>query len=325
MAGSGYCLMNNSNPKNNQAHNTVSGMGNSEANKTPVNKRSHTPIFQRVTLFIIWAWLIVFALIPNILVLLASFLTRDEDTFLALPLTLDSYLRFVDPLYVKVFLHSLSMASITTLICLLLGYPFAWLVSRVAKRWQSFLMLLLIIPFWTNSLVRLYAVKLIIAANGLLSSALIAMGLIDEPLQILYTQKAVIGGLVYLLFPFMVLPLYAVFTDLREDIILASKDLGANKYQTFWHIILPLTTPGIISGVLLVLLPAMGMFYVADILGGSRNLLVGNIIKSQFLDARDWPFGAAASVLLTLTMAILIAAYYASSKRIGKTDYNEVA
>lgn len=286
---------------------------------------SKSPLFQRVTLFVIWAWLIVFALIPNILVVLASFMTRDEDTFLALPLNAESYLRFIDPLYLKVFLHSLSMASITTLICLALGYPFAWLVSRVSKKWQSFLMSLLIIPFWTNSLVRLYAVKLIIAANGLLSTALIAMGLIDEPLQILYTEKAVIGGLVYLLFPFMVLPLYAVFTDLRDDIVLASKDLGANKFQTFWHVILPLTTPGIISGVLLVLLPAMGMFYVADILGGSRNLLVGNIIKSQFLDARDWPFGAAASVLLTLTMAILIAAYYASSKRIGKTDHNEVA
>ena len=163
------------------------------------------------------------------------------------------------------------------------------------------------------------------AANGLLSTMLINHGRINEPLQILYTQKAVIGGLVYLLFPFMVLPLYAVFVDLRDDYILASKDLGANKLQTFWHVILPLTTPGIISGVLLVLLPAMGMFYVADILGGSRNLLVGNIIKSQFLDARDWPFGAAASVLLTLAMALLIMAYRASSKRIGKTDYNEVA
>ncbi len=292
---------------------------------TATNLRNNGRLFQRVTLFVIWAWLIIFALIPNILVVLASFLTRDEDKFLALPVTIDNYLRFVDPLYVKVFLHSLSMASVTTIICLLLGYPFAWLVSRTSKRWQSFLMLLLIIPFWTNSLVRLYAVKLIMAANGLLSSALIGMGLINEPLQILYTEKAVIGGLVYLLFPFMVLPLYAVFTDLRQDIVLASKDLGANKFQTFWHVILPLTTPGIISGVLLVLLPAMGMFYVADILGGSRNLLVGNIIKSQFLDARDWPFGAAASVLLTLTMAILIAAYYASSKRIGKTDHNEVA
>lgn len=281
--------------------------------------------FRRATLFVIWAWLIIFALLPNLIVIAASFLTRDEDTFLKLPVTFENYIRLIDPLYLKVFLHSLSMAAITTIICLLLGYPFAWLVSKAQKKWQSLLMLLLVIPFWTNSLVRLYAVKLIMAANGLLSSTLISLGLIHEPLQILYTQKAVIGGLVYLLFPFMVLPLYAVFTDLREDMVLASKDLGANKVQTFWHVILPLTTPGIISGVLLVLLPAMGMFYVADILGGSRNLLVGNIIKSQFLDARDWPFGAAASVLLTIAMAVLILAYRASSQRIGKTDYNEVA
>lgn len=290
---------------------------------TAIKKERH--VFRRVTLFVIWAWLIIFALLPNVIVIVASFLTRDEDKFLALPVTFDNYLRLIDPLYLKVFLHSLSMAAITTMICLLLGYPFAWLVSRAKARWQPLLMLLLVIPFWTNSLVRLYAVKLIMAANGLLSSALIGMGLIDEPLQILYTQKAVIGGLVYLLFPFMVLPLYAVFTDLRQDMILASQDLGANKYQTFWNVVLPLTMPGIISGVLLVLLPAMGMFYVADILGGSRNLLVGNIIKSQFLDSRDWPFGAAASVLLTVAMAVLILAYRASSRRIGKTNYNEVA
>lgn len=295
---------------------------NSVTDKT-AHKERH--LFRQVTLFVIWAWLIIFALLPNIIVMIASFLTRDEDKFLAMPITLENYLRLIDPLYLKVFLHSLSMASITTMICLLLGYPFAWLVSRAEKKWQPVLMLLLVIPFWTNSLVRLYAVKLMTAANGLLSSTLISLGLIDEPLQILYTQKAVIGGLVYLLFPFMVLPLYAVFVDLRDDFVLASKDLGANKLQTFWHVILPLTTPGIISGVLLVLLPAMGMFYVADIMGGSRNLLVGNIIKSQFLDARDWPFGASASVLLTVAMAILIIAYRASSRRIGKTDYNEVA
>ena len=186
-------------------------------------------------------------------------------------------------------------------------------------------MLLLILPFWTNSLVRVYALKLLFATNGLINKALLSIGIIDTPLTMLYTQGAVIVGLTYLLFPFMVLPLYAVFTDLRDDMLLASQDLGASKPQTFWHVVLPLTTPGIISGVLLVLLPAMGMFYVADILGGSRNLLVGNIIKNQFLDARDWPFGAAASVLLTLAMAVLLLAYRASSKRIGKTDFNEVA
>ncbi|WP_352336522.1 spermidine/putrescine ABC transporter permease PotB [Psychrobacter sp. 16-MNA-CIBAN-0192] len=281
--------------------------------------------FRTATLWLIWGWLLIFALLPNILVIAVSFLTRDSSAFISLPVSIDSYVRMIDPLYFDVFVHSLWMAGITTVICLLLGYPFAWLVSKAKARWQPLLMMLLILPFWTNSLVRTYALKLLFANNGLINKALLAVGIIDTPIDILYTQGAVIAGLTYLLFPFMVLPLYAVFTDLRNDMLLASQDLGATKTQTFWHVILPLTTPGIISGVLLVLLPAMGMFYVADILGGSRNLLVGNIIKNQFLDARDWPFGAAASVLLTLAMAVLLLAYRASSRRIGKTDFNEVA
>ncbi|MEK6218850.1 MAG: spermidine/putrescine ABC transporter permease PotB [Psychrobacter sp.] len=281
--------------------------------------------FRTATLWLIWGWLLIFALLPNILVIAVSFLTRDSSAFISLPVSIDSYVRMIDPLYFEVFVHSLWMAGITTVICLLLGYPFAWLVSKAKVRWQPLLMLLLILPFWTNSLVRTYALKLLFANNGLINKLLLAIGVIDTPIDILYTQGAVIAGLTYLLFPFMVLPLYAVFTDLRNDMLLASQDLGATKTQTFWHVVLPLTTPGIISGVLLVLLPAMGMFYVADILGGSRNLLVGNIIKNQFLDARDWPFGAAASVLLTLAMAVLLLAYHASSRRIGKTDFNEVA
>ncbi|MER2162998.1 MAG: spermidine/putrescine ABC transporter permease PotB [Psychrobacter alimentarius] len=281
--------------------------------------------FRTATLWLIWGWLLIFALLPNILVIAVSFLTRDSSAFISLPVSIDSYIRMMDPLYFEVFVHSLWMASITTVICLLLGYPFAWLVSKAKVRWQPLLMMLLILPFWTNSLVRTYALKLLFANNGLINKSLLAIGVIDAPIDILYTQGAVIAGLTYLLFPFMVLPLYAVFTDLRNDMLLASQDLGASKTQTFWHVVLPLTTPGIISGILLVLLPAMGMFYVADILGGSRNLLVGNIIKNQFLDARDWPFGAAASVLLTVAMAVLLLAYRASSRRIGKTDFNEVA
>jgi len=281
--------------------------------------------FRTATLWLIWGWLLIFALLPNILVIAVSFLTRDSSAFISLPVSIDSYVRMIDPLYFEVFVHSLWMAGITTVICLLLGYPFAWLISKAKVRWQPLLMLLLILPFWTNSLVRTYALKLLFANNGLINKLLLAIGVIDTPIDILYTKGAVIAGLTYLLFPFMVLPLYAVFTDLRNDMLLASQDLGASRTQTFWHVVLPLTTPGIISGVLLVLLPAMGMFYVADILGGSRNLLVGNIIKNQFLDARDWPFGAAASVLLTLAMAVLLLAYRASSRRIGKTDFNEVA
>ncbi|MCL1477221.1 spermidine/putrescine ABC transporter permease PotB [Marinobacter sp. M3C] len=274
--------------------------------------------FKTAVLVLVWGWLLFLVLAPNLLVVGASVMTRDPSTFIALPLNLDAYRQLFNPLYLDVFLHSLWMATLTTAICLLIGYPFAWALSKVQKRRQMLLIFLLIIPFWTNSLVRVYALKLILAANGLLNSALLWLGWISEPLQMLYTQGAVIIGLVYLLLPFMILPLYAVFDDLRQDVLLASHDLGAGRFATFTNVIIPLTLPGVLAGVMLVLLPAMGLFFVPDILGGSRNLLVGNVIKNQFLDARNWPFGAAASIVLTLTMALLMFAHRLSKQRLGE-------
>ena len=274
--------------------------------------------FKTAVLVLVWGWLLFLVLAPNLLVVGASVMTRDSSTFIALPLNLNAYRQLFNPLYLDVFLHSLWMATLTTAICLLIGYPFAWALSKVQKRRQMLLIFLLIIPFWTNSLVRIYALKLILAANGLLNSALLWLGWISEPLQMLYTQGAVIIGLVYLLLPFMILPLYAVFDDLRQDVLLASHDLGAGRFATFTNVIIPLTLPGVLAGVMLVLLPAMGLFFVPDILGGSRNLLVGNVIKNQFLDARNWPFGAAASIVLTLTMALLMFAHRLSKQRLGE-------
>jgi len=274
--------------------------------------------FRAAVLVLVWGWLLFLVLAPNMLVVGASVMTRDPSTFIALPLNLDAYRQLFNPLYLEVFLHSLYMAAMTTLICLLVGYPFAWALSRVEKRRQMLLIFLLIVPFWTNSLVRTYALKLILATNGLLNSALMSLGVIDEPAQLLYTEGAVIVGLVYLLLPFMILPLYSVFEDLRQDVLLASHDLGAGRLATFKNVIVPLTLPGVLAGVMLVLLPAMGLFFVPDILGGSRNLLVGNVIKNQFLDARNWPFGAAASIVLTLTMALLMFAHRLSKRRLGE-------
>lgn len=276
--------------------------------------------FRAAVLVLVWGWLLFLVLAPNMLVVGASVMTRDPSTFISLPLNLDAYRQLFNPLYLEVFLHSLYMAAITTLICLLIGYPFAWALSRVDKRRQMLLIFLLIVPFWTNSLVRTYALKLILATNGLLNSALISLGVLDEPAQLLYTEGAVIVGLVYLLLPFMILPLYSVFEDLRQDVLLASHDLGAGRLATFKNIIVPLTLPGVLAGVMLVLLPAMGLFFVPDILGGSRNLLVGNVIKNQFLDARNWPFGAAASIVLTLAMALLMFAHRLSKRRLGEED-----
>ncbi len=272
--------------------------------------------FRTAVLVLVWGWLLALVLVPNLLVVAVSFTARDPLRFVELSFTLENYRRLLDPLYLGVFADSLVLALVTTALCLVIGYPFAWAVSRVDPRWRPLLMLLMIIPFWTNSLVRTYAIKVLIAGNGLINSLLLQLGLVSEPLQMLYTGGAVVLGLVYILLPFMVLPLYAVFEDLREDLLHASRDLGAGPWATFRHVILPLTFPGVIAGCLLVLLPAMGMFYIADVLGGARNLLVGNVIKAQFLDARDWPFGAAISVTLTAAMGLLLLAYWYSHRRI---------
>ena len=279
--------------------------------------KARTP-FKTAVLAVIWGWMLVFVLLPNLLVFASSFLQRDELAFVRFDFTLANYARLLDPLYGGVLLHSLWMAAVTTAVCLLLGYPFAYALSRFPPRVKPLLVFLVIVPFWTNSLVRTYAIKLLLSTNGLINDGLLALGLIDAPLRMLYTEGAVITGLAYILLPFMILPLYAVFEHLRRDLLEASADLGAGRWHTFRRVVLPLTLPGIIAGCLLVLLPAMGMFYTADVLGGAKNLLVGNIIKNQFLDARDWPFGAATSLMLTVVMALLLLAYYRSVRLIRR-------
>src|SRR5690554_6741208 len=274
--------------------------------------------FRTAVLVLVWGWLLFLVFTPNLLVVGASVMTRDPGSFITLPPNRDSYRQCLNPLCLDAFRHCLYMADMTTVICTMIGFPFAWASSKVPKQRQVLLFFLLIVPFWTNPQVRTHALKLLQATNGLLNNALMSLGLIEEPLKMLYTEGAVIVGLVYLLLPFMILPLYAVFDDLREDYLRASHDLGAGRLSTFIHVIVPLTLPGVLAGVMLVLLPAMGLFFVPDILGGSRNLLVGNVIKNQFLDARNWPFGAAASIVLTLAMAFLMFAHRLSKRRIGE-------
>ena len=268
--------------------------------------------FRNSVLLLIWAWVLLFVFFPNTLIVGISFLQRHETAFVSTPLSLENYLRLLDPVYLQVLLHSLGIAVIATVVCLLIGYPFAYALRALPPRLKPLLIFLVIIPFWTNSLVRTYAMKLLLATNGLLNQALLGLGIIEVPLRLLYTEAAVIAGLVYVLLPFMILPLYAIFEQLRVDLLDASADLGAGRWRTFRYVVLPLTMPGVIAGCLLVLIPAVGMFYVADVLGGAKNLLVGNVIKSQFLDARDWPFGAAASIGLTVAMGLLLYAYYSS-------------
>ena len=274
--------------------------------------------FQKITVAIIFSWLIFFVLIPNLLVLTVSFLTRDGSDFYALPFTLDNYTNLLSPLYAQVVWNSLYMSGIATIICLLIGYPFAFMVSKINPKYRPFLLFLVVLPFWTNSLIRIYGMKVFLGVKGVLNTMLMDMGILSEPIRILNTEVAVIIGLVYLLLPFMILPLYSAIEKLDGRLLEAARDLGANAVQRFFRVILPLTMPGIVAGCLLVLLPAMGMFYVADLLGGAKVLLVGNVIKSEFLISRNWPFGSAISIGLTILMALLIFVYYRANKLLNK-------
>ncbi|MCK6264995.1 spermidine/putrescine ABC transporter permease PotB [Vibrio sp. ZSDE26] len=270
--------------------------------------------FRNTILAIIIGWLTLFVFVPNLMIIATSFLTRDEANLIDFTFTLNNYVRLADPLYIKVVWHSFYMATIATLLCLVVGYPFAYIITKMPKNTRPFMLFLVIIPFWTNSLIRTYGLKIVLGTQGVLNKSLLALDIIEKPIRLMYTETAVMIGLVYVLLPFMILPLYSAIEKLNGSYIEAAKDLGATKFQTFTKIILPLTMPGIIGGCLLVLLPALGMFYVADLLGGAKNLLIGNVIKSQVLNARDWPFGAATSIALTAAMALLLFAYYKAGK-----------
>ena len=275
-------------------------------------------LFQNIVITGVVGWLMVFVFLPNIMIIATSFLTRDDANLVEMIFTLDNYYRLFDPMYAEVLLHSINMALVATLACLILGYPFAFFLAKMPKKIQPLLLFLLIVPFWTNSLIRIYGLKIFLSTKGYFNEFLLWIGLIAKPLRIIYTPEAVVLGLVYILLPFMVLPLYSSIEKLDKPCLEAARDLGANKLQTFIRIIIPLTMPGIIAGCLLVMLPAMGLFFVADLMGGAKNLLIGNVIKSQFLNIRDWPFGAATSICLTLVMGLMLFVYYRAVKLLHK-------
>jgi len=265
--------------------------------------------FKHTSLVVIWLWLILFALLPFCLVLASSFLSHSENSFIQLPVTLSNYLQLNDAIYLRIIEKSVLIAGTATFICLLLGYPFAYMIARMQSRWKNFLILLVIIPFWTSSLIRSYALIAIIKAKGILNSALIAMGIIHHPLPLMFTNTAVVIGLVYNLLPFMILPILTNVERLDTRLVDAAYDLGANRFTTFRRVIIPLTMPGIVSGIILVFLPAMTLFYIPDILGGAKSILVGNLIQNQLLVAQNWPLGSAVSTVLTLMLVTLLLIY----------------
>lgn len=273
--------------------------------------------FQRSAIFSVLSWLFIFALIPNALVFMTSLLEPGDNEIVHLSFTLDNYWVLLSPIYGKIFIRSLYIASLCTFASLILAYPFAYFLSR-CQQFKNLLLLFVIIPFWTSSLIRAYAIVALLKTHGLINAILLKLGLISIPLQLMYTHTAVVIGLVYNLLPFMILPLYANLEKLDHRLIDAARDLGANRLTILFKILIPLTIPGILAGCMLVFLPAMTMFFIPDLLGGSKTMLLGNLIQNQFLSARNWPVGSAVSIALTITMLFLAWLY----KRYSKSNHD---
>lgn len=278
------------------------------------------PSFRFISLNIVWIWLLLFALIPYIMIFVASFMQHNETQLLTLPLTFENYIAMANSIYFRIFEKSFYLAGICTLFCLILGYPFAFFMAQAGDKIKGLLLLLVIIPFWTSSLIRSYAMIAILKTKGLLNALLLSLGIIHLPLQLLYTNTAVIIGLVYNLLPFMILPLYANIERLDHRLVDAAKDLGANRFTTFIRIILPLTMPGIMAGCMIVFLPAMTLFYIPDLLGGAKSMLLGNLIQDQFLFANNWPLGSTISIILTVIMGIMLWFYWRNTKESDRQD-----
>jgi spermidine/putrescine transport system permease protein len=267
------------------------------------------------------AYLIVFFAIPTLIMVVASLrypgefgglapLFVEDESGRHLELTIENYQRFFsDALYLLLFFKSLLYAAVTALVCLVVSYPLALLIARSPKKYRDVMVLLVILPFWSNFLIRVYAWIIILGPQsvfvGALNGFLGWFGI--EPITLLYTPFAVVVGMVYVHLPFMVLPLYANLEKHDPALLDAAQDLGANAWERFWRVTFPLSLPGVYAGAALVFIPAFGMFAIPDLLGGTEGIMIGNVIKQQFLDSRDWPFGSVLSMMLT-AMAVLLAA-----------------
>lgn len=253
------------------------------------------------------AWLAVFVLVPTLLLVVYSLCQRDAFGRVEYSFTLGNYRQAFEPLYARILWRSLIYAVVTTLACILIGYPVAYLIGRSPQRQRDWLILLVMLPFWTSFVIRTYAWITILSEHGVLNGVLQALRLTSNPISILYTPAAIVLGLVYTYLPFMILPIYTSVEQLDQRLLEAAADLGAGPLQTFWRVTLPLTRSGIAAGVVLTLIPAVGMFAVSSLLGGARESMIGDVIEREVVGAgRNLPFGAALSVLLTLLFLIAV-------------------
>ena len=251
--------------------------------------------------------------LPIIYIAVISFFKSDSYGGIIHTITFQNYIELFDLVYLKVFVNSALIAIITTIICILISYPFVLAISHKSKRIQQILMTLVMVPFLTNSLIRMYGWIVLLRKSGVINSLLIGLNMVEEPLSLMYNTFGIIIGMVYTLLPFMILPLYSSVSTIDKSLLEASSDLGASRLSRFKNIIFPQTIPGLFNGFLMVFTPSLGYFFIVDILGGGKMMILGNLIKNQFLTARNWPFGAAISVFLILITYLLISLY----KKIG--------
>jgi spermidine/putrescine transport system permease protein len=247
-------------------------------------------------------WLGLFFLVPLLLILAYSFGTSGVYGGITLGFNPGNFLKVFDPLYLEIIVRTFVIALITTLLCLTLGYPLAYFIALKSGSWKNVLILMVMIPFWTSLLLRAYAWVVILNGNGIANRTLQFLGITDEPLTLIFTPQAVLMGMVYSYLPFMILPLYAALEKFDVSLKEAAQDLGASRWHTFWRVTFPLSMPGVIAGSILVFIPSAGEFVIPDLLGGSRTMMTGNLIRSQFGQARDWAFGSALSVMLAVLL-----------------------
>ena len=255
-----------------------------------------------------WLWLWVLFVAPFAIVLAYSLLTRGPYGGLGPPWTAENFARLADPLYLMILLRSFVVAAVATAVCLVLAFPLALFISRSGPR-KNLYMQLVMLPFWTSFLVRTYAWLFLLRDTGLINTVLQHLGLIRQPLPLLYNDGAVLLGLVYGFLPFMVLPIYATLERLDPALVEAAADLGARPWTTLWRVVIPLAQPGIRAGAILVFIPCLGSYLTPDLLGGGRTVMIGNLVQNQFTTARDWPFGSAVSLALMAIVAVLVVVF----------------
>jgi len=262
-----------------------------------------------LTVLPLYLFTLCFVLGPLLYMIALSFATRGDGSSVVWNFTLDNYRKIGEPVYLQSFVQSFQLAFTSTGLIILLGYPFGYYMAKLSPKWKKRMMLLIMVPFWISSLIRMYGWIIILQAKGVLNRIMMKLGILEEPLKILYSYPAVVIGMIYALLPFLVLAVYSSAEKMDWSLLEAARDLGANGIQAFFTVTFKLTLPGLLTGIILTFIPSMGLFFIADILGGNKIVLVGSVIQDQLTRGSNWPFAAALAVVLMVLTSLMILVY----------------